>query len=325
MAEAVLDQSDLVTRREEETLRPGADLLSAIGNTPLIRLRRLRPELPDGVELYAKAEYLNPGGSVKDRAALSMILSGERSGLLTPDKTILDATSGNTGIAYAMIGALRGYRVTLCIPANASLERKRMLRSFGARLVETDSLQATDGSQIAAKELADSNPGKYFYPDQYNNDANWKAHYEGTAPEIWRQTDGRITHFVAGIGTSGTFVGVTRRLREYHSGIRAVSVQPDSALHGLEGMKHLESSIVPGIYDPSLSDDQLEVATEDAQSMTRQLAREEGLYVGVSSGANIFAAIRVARASPPGSVVVSLLCDTGSRYVTDDFWDENPE
>ena len=299
------------------------DLQSSIGGTPLLRLNRVAADLPARVEVLAKAEHLNPGGSVKDRAALAMILAGERDGLLRAGKTILDATSGNTGIAYAMIGAARGYPVTLCLPRNASPERRRILRIHGAEIVETDPMQGTDGAQVRAKELAAARPEKYFYPDQYNNDANWRAHYEATAPEIWRQTEGRITHFVAGLGTSGTFVGTARRLKEFDPRVRAVSMQPDSPLHGLEGMKHMPTALVPGIYDPTLADDEVEVSTEDAQEMTRRLAREEGLFVGVSSGANVFAALRLARNVPAGSVVVTILCDGGGKYLSEHFWDED--
>jgi cysteine synthase B len=298
------------------------DLSSSIGRTPLIRLRRVTSDLPAQVEVFAKAEHLNPGGSVKDRAAQAMILEGERTGRLRPAQIILDATSGNTGIAYAMIGAARGYRVALCLPKNASRERKRILRIYGAEIIETDPMKGTDGAQIKARELAASDPDKYFYPDQYNNDANWRAHYDGTAPEIWEQTKGRITHFLAGLGTSGTFVGVARRLKEYNSRIRVVSMQPDSPLHGLEGMKHMQTAIVPGIYDAALAEESVEVATEDAQEMTRRLAREEGLLVGVSSGANVYAALRLAREVEPGSVVVTILCDGGSRYLSEHFWEE---
>jgi cysteine synthase B len=300
----------------------GHDLLSSIGRTPLVHLRRVTRDLPAAVEVFAKAEHLNPGGSVKDRAALRMILEGERQGQLHPGKTILDATSGNTGIAYAMIGAARGYRVTLCLPKNASPERKRILRIYGAEIIETDAMQGTDGAQIRAREIIRSEPEKFFYPDQYNNDANWRAHYDGTAPEIWEQTKGRITHFLAGLGTSGTFIGTARRLKEYDQRIRAISMQPDSPLHGLEGMKHMETAIVPGIYDAQLADENVEVATEDAQEMTRALAREEGLFVGVSSGANVFAALRLARNLPPRSVVVTVLCDGGSKYLSEHFWED---
>lgn len=300
----------------------GDDLPSSIGKTPLIRLRSVTRDLPTEVEVYAKAEHLNPGGSVKDRAALSMILAGERSGRLRPGQIILDATSGNTGIAYAMIGAARGYVVALCLPQNASMERKSILRIYGAEIIETDPMQGTDGAQLKAREMTRLEPDKYFYPDQYNNEANWRAHYEGTAPEIWEQTDGRITHFLAGLGTSGTFVGVTRRLKMYRAEIRAISMQPDSPLHGLEGMKHMPTALVPGIYDATLADDNVEVATEDAQEMTRRLAREEGLFVGVSSGANVCAALELARHLPPGSVVVTILCDGGGKYLTERFWEE---
>lgn len=289
----------------------------------MIRLRRVTRALVKEVEVYAKAEHLNPGGSVKDRAALSMILAGERAGKLFPGKTILDATSGNTGIAYAMIGAARGYPVTLCLPKNASPERKHTLRIYGAELIETDPLQGSDGAQLRARALAAADPERYFYPDQYNNEANWRAHYVGTAPEIWEQTQGRITHFLAGLGTSGTFMGTARRLKEYDQKIRVVSMQPDSPLHGLEGMKHMATAIVPGIYDPSLADLSVEVTTEDAHEMTRRLAREEGLLVGISSGANVFAALRLARTLAPGSVVVTILCDSGEKYLSESFWGEH--
>jgi cysteine synthase B len=297
-------------------------LEAAIGNTPLIRLRRVGGDLPENIEIYAKGEHLNPGGSVKDRAALAMILAGEKSGELTRNKTILDATSGNTGIAYAMIGAARGYQVTLALPKNASFERKRILRLYGAEIIETDPMSGTDGAQLAAKELARKYPEKYFYPDQYNNEANWRAHFATTAPEIWRQTEGRVTHFVAGLGTTGSFVGATRRLKEFNPFLRAISVQPDSPLHGLEGMKHLETAIVPGIYDAGLADENTEVSTEDAQAMTRRLALEEGLFVGVSSGANVFAAVRLAREIKESAVIVTILCDGGGKYLSENFWDE---
>jgi len=298
-------------------------LEAAIGNTPLFRLRRIIGDLPEEIEIYAKAEHLNPGGSVKDRAALAMILAGELDGKLTKSKTILDATSGNTGIAYAMIGAARGYKVALTLPKNASLERKRILKFYGAEIIETDAMNGTDGAQITAKELAATHPEKYFYPDQYNNDANWQAHYETTAPEIWRQTAGKITHFVAGLGTTGTFVGTSRRLKEFNPEIQTISMQPDSPLHGLEGMKHLETAIVPGIYDANVADENTEVATEDAQEMTRRLAREEGLFVGVSAGANVYAAIRLAQKIKGKAVIVTILCDGGAKYLSENFWDES--
>ena len=293
----------------------GDSLESYIGNTPLIRLRNVTRNLPSGVEVLVKAEHLNPGGSVKDRAALAIILAGERSGRLQPGQTILDATSGNTGIAYGMIGATRGYPVTICLPKNASRQRKQILRSYGVELIETDPLQATDGAQAVARELFATEPEKYFYADQYNNPANWRAHYESTAPEIWEQTAGRITHFIAGLGTSGTFVGTSRRLKELNPAIRVISMQPDSPLHGLEGLKHMATAMVPGIYDPQLADENVEVATAAGQQMADRLAREEGLLVGASSGANVFAALRLARSLPTGSVVVTILCDSGEKYL----------
>jgi len=301
---------------------PARSLESQIGNTPLLSLRRLGHGLPPGVEVLLKAEHLNPGGSVKDRAALAMILDGERKGRLYPGKVILDATSGNTGIAYAMLGAARGYAVTLCLPANASDERKRMLRLYGAELIETDPLQGSDGAQVVAREMAARDQEKYFYPDQYNNDANWQAHYQTTGPEIWAQTEGRVTHFVAGLGTCGTFTGVGRRLKELNPAVRLISMEPDSPIHGLEGLKHLPTSRMPGIFDPDLADETVEVATEEAQAMTRRLAREEGLFVGVSAGANVLAALTRARKLSAPSVVVSILCDGGERYMSERFWTE---
>jgi cysteine synthase B len=298
------------------------DLESQIGNTPLLALKQVAIGLPAGVEVLVKAEYLNPGGSVKDRAALAMILDGERSGRLYEGKVILDATSGNTGIAYAMIGAARGYSVTICLPANASSERKRMLQVLGAVTIETDPMQGSDGAQIVARELATRDAEKYFYPDQYNNDANWRAHYEGTGPEIWEQTEGRITHFVAGLGTCGTFTGVGRRLKELNPDVQLISMEPDSPIHGLEGLKHLPTSRRPGIFDPSLADRTVEIETESAQAMTRRLGREEGLFVGVSSGANVLAALTLARELSPNSVVVTILCDGGERYLSERFWSE---
>jgi cysteine synthase B len=297
--------------------RPGT-VEANIGHTPLLRLRLLDVDLSEGVQIFAKAEHLNPGGSVKDRAALAMILEGERSGKLRPGMTILDATSGNTGIAYAMVGASRGYRVKVCLPKNASPARKRILRSYGVEIVETDPMLSTDGAQLLAREIFAADQEKYFYPDQYNNDANWLAHYETTANEIWEQTNGAVTHFVTGLGTSGTFVGVSRRLRELRPGLQAIAVQPESPLHGLEGLKHMATAITPGIFDESLVSETLEVATEDALLMTSKLAREEGLLVGPSSGANVFAAWRVAAALREPAVVVTVLCDGGERYLNED-------
>jgi cysteine synthase B len=308
-----------------ETIKIQAEnhsLESQIGNTPLIRLRSVTKDLPENIEIYGKAEFMNPGGSVKDRAALAMILTGEKSGKLTKNKTILDATSGNTGIAYAMIGASRGYRVTLTLPKNASAARKKILKLYGAEIIETDPMSGTDAAQILAKELALEFPEKYFYPDQYNNAANWRAHFETTAPEIRNQTNGRITHFLAGLGTTGTFIGTSRGLKNFDPKIRCVSMQPASPLHGLEGMKHLETAIVPGIYDETIADENVEVETEDAQAMTRRLAREEGLFVGISSGANVFAALELAKKLTEKAVIVTILCDGGGKYLNESFWDE---
>jgi cysteine synthase B len=318
--EAVLETEKNIEIRAETIAE--SYLEASVGNTPLIQLRRVPGDLPVGIEIYVKAEHLNPGGSVKDRAAMAMILAGEQSGKLTKGKTILDATSGNTGIAYAMIGAARGYKVTLCLPSNASVERKRILRIYGAEIIETDAMNGTDGAQIKAKELVKEFPDKYFYVDQYNNEENWRAHYDQSAPEIWRRTNGRITHFVAGLGTSGTFVGTTRKLKELNPDIQAISMQPDSPLHGLEGMKHMATAIVPGIYDANLADENVTVETEDAQEMTRRLAKEEGLLVGISSGANVLAAIRLAKTLKNDAVIVTVLCDGGGKYLSEKFWDE---
>ena len=299
-----------------------SSIVDLIGNTPMIRLSGFETGLRN-VQLYAKAEWKNPGGSVKDRPAARMILDGERAGALTPDKIILDATSGNTGIAYAMIGAARGYRVRLCVPENVTPERKRILQAFGADIVFTDPMDGSDGAILRAKAMYAAEPDVYFYPDQYNNPGNWRAHYDTTAPEIIEQTGGRLTHFVAGLGTSGTFVGVGRRLRELNPSIRLISVQPDSPLHGLEGLKHMGTAIVPGIYDSALADEDLAVGTEEAFELTRQLARS-GLFVGISSGANLSAALRVARQTSNALVVV-VFCDGGEKYLSERFWDETAE
>ncbi len=296
-------------------------IIDLIGETPLIRLRRIERDLP-GVELYAKAEWQNPGGSVKDRPALRMVQEGIASGRLVAGQTILDATSGNTGIAYAMIGAAMGFKVTLCLPENVTPERKRILRAYGADLVFTNPLEGSDGAIRMAQQMNEATPGQFFYADQYNNDFNWQSHYDTTGPEIIRQAGARLTHFVAGLGTSGTFVGTGRRLREFNPGIVLASVQPDSPLHGLEGLKHMESAMVPGIYDPSLADEDVRVGTEEAYEMTRRLAQEEGLLVGISSGANLAGALKVARA---GAVLVVVFCDGGERYLSERFWENPPE
>ena len=300
---------------------PARSVLELIGNTPLLSFRRVTRQLRN-VQVLGKAEWYNPGGSVKDRAAMAMVLDGERRGLLTPDKTLIDATSGNTGIAYAMICAERGYRVKLALPRNASPERKQNLQAYGAELILTDPTEGTDGAQRYVKRMYDADPGRYFYPDQYNNDANWRAHYETTAMEIWRQTDGRVTHFVTGLGTTGTFMGVTRRLKELNPAVQCISMQPDGPLHGLEGLKHMPTALVPGIYDPDLADRQVDVATEDAHQMALRLAREEGILVGVSSGGNMAAAMRVASELKEG-VVVTIFCDSASKYLSESFWRES--
>lgn len=301
----------------------GTTAVERVGNTPLLRLVRVTRDFAQ-VEFLAKAEWFNPGGSVKDRPALNMILEGERSGLLRPEKIILDATSGNTGIAYAWIGAARGYRVRLCLPANASMERKRILRAYGAELVLTDPAEGSDGAIRRARKLYAENPDLYFYPDQYNNPANWHAHYNGTAVEIWNQTDGRITHFVCGLGTSGTFVGTARRLKEFNPAVRCISFQPDGPFHGLEGMKHMETAIVPGIYDPSVADEDLRVSTEDAYRMVKSTARGEGLLIGISAGAALWAARQVAQRIPPGepAAIVMIFPDGADKYLSERFWDE---
>ena len=304
----------------EQTARLGTSILDLIGNTPLLAFKRIAQSLAP-VQVFAKAEWYNPGGSVKDRAALSMILDGERRGLLTKEKTLIDATSGNTGIAYAMIAAERGYKVALALPRNASEERKQSLRAYGAELILTDPTESTDGAQRHVKKLVDANPAKYFYPDQYNNDANWKAHYNTTAMEIWRQTEGRVTHFVAGLGTSGTFMGITRRLKELNPTIQCISMGPDAPLHGLEGMKHMPTALVPGIYDPSIADDHIEISTEDAHRMVLRMAREEGHLIGVSSGGNMQAALTVAAKIKQG-LVVTILADSAAKYLSESFWHE---
>ncbi len=296
------------------------DVLSLVGNTPLLRLPRVGGQVP-GVEIYAKAEWANPGGSVKDRPAMNIVLEAERAGLMSKDKTLIDSTSGNTGIAYAMICAARGYRVALCMPSNASEERKRTLKAYGAEIIYTDPMEGSDGAIRKVRQMVEEHPEKYFYANQYDNPANWRAHYKTTASEISEQTEGRITHFVAGLGTSGTFVGTARRLKELNPKIRCISFQPDSPFHGLEGMKHMATAIVPKIYDPKVADEDLEISTEQSHSMVLRLAREEGFLVGISAGAAMVAALKVAREIRQG-VIVTIFPDGGDKYLSERFWDE---
>jgi cysteine synthase B len=295
-----------------------------VGNTPLVRLRRIEQDAP-GVEIYGKAEFFNPGGSIKDRPALNMILEGEKAGLLKPGKIILDATSGNTGIAYAMIGTARGYKVRLCLPRNVSPERKKILAAYGAEIVYTSPAEQSDGAIRMVKKLYAENPEIYFYPDQYGNDNNWLAHYKTTGPEIWEQTEGRVTHFVAGLGTTGTMMGTGRFLKEVQPQVQLVAMQPDSPFNGLEGLKHLETAIVPPIYDPTVADQNVECRTEDAYIMVKRLAREEGLLVGISAGGNVHSALQIAKTAPRGSVVVTILCDGADRYLSERFWTEGED
>lgn len=300
-------------------------ILDLVGRTPLIRLDKIDAEL-GGVEIWGKAEFMNPGGSVKDRPALNMIHEGEASGRLTKDKIILDSTSGNTGIAYAMVASYKGYKVKLCLPANASPERKQTLKAYGAELVLTPAGEGSDGSILKCREVYAEDPDRYFYPDQYNNPANWQAHYNTTAPEILHQTSGRVTHFLASMGTSGTFVGTSRRLKKELPGIVCVSGQPSSGFHGLEGLKHMPTAIVPGIYDESLADENIWIETEDALAMTRRLGRKQGLLVGISSGANVLAAYQLGRRlqgeGKTSSVIVTILCDSASKYLSEHFWND---
>jgi cysteine synthase B len=303
--------------------RAGESLLERIGNTPLLRLERVGHEFPN-VEFCAKAEWFNPGGSVKDRPALSMIQAGLASGALRPGKTIIDATSGNTGIAYAMIAAALGYPVKLCLPDSASPERKRILTAYGAELVITPGDEGTDGAIRRVQKIVAADPEEYFYPDQYSNPANWQAHYRTTANEIWEQTSGRITHFVAGLGTSGTFVGTTRRLKELNPAIRCVSLQPDASFHGLEGWKHMETAIRPAIYDDKLADENLSVSTEESYRLVKRLAREEGLLVSPSAAAALLGCFQVAARLPKNehAVIVTVFADSASKYLNERFWDE---
>jgi len=303
--------------------RLGQHTLDRIGNTPLLRLERVSRELP-GVELLGKAEWMNPGGSVKDRAAANIIAEAQRIGKLPPGKILLDSTSGNTGIAYAMIGAARGFPVTLCMPENVSIERKRILHAYGANILYTDPADGSDGAIRLARELAAQHPDLYYYADQYSNPANWQAHYHGTANEIWQQTEGRITHFVSMLGTSGTFMGTTRRLKELNPQIRCISLQPDSPFHGIEGAKYMPSAIVPKIYDPSLADQNLEISTEESYGMAKRLAREEGLLVGISAAAAVVGSLQLGRQVRKNekAVVVTIFCDSGDKYLSERFWEE---
>ena len=304
-----------LTRRPDRA----ESILDLVGNTPLIEIRRIREGVSSRVRIFAKLEGFNPGGSVKDRAAWRMIADGEASGRLKPGQTIVDATSGNTGIAYAMVGAARGYPVKLFLPENASPERKLILRAFGAELVLTSPLEGTDGAIREVRKLVAAEPGTYFYPDQYSNDANWRAHFDTTGPEIIEQTGGRVTHFVAGLGTSGTFMGVGRALRRFSPAVKLISFQPDSPFHGLEGLKHMPTALVPAIYDPSLADENLSASTEDAHRFVRRLAREEGLLVGISAGAALAVTLQVARRLQHG-VVVTVFPDGAEKYLSESFW-----
>ena len=307
--------------------RMAHDVIGNVGNTPLLRLEKIGAEFP-GIEIYAKAEYFNPGGSVKDRAALNMILDGERAGKLTKGKTLIDATSGNTGIAYAMIGAVKGYKVKLCLPANASMERKRILAAYGAELVLTAADEGSDGAIRRVRALYNEDPDKYFYPDQYNNPANWQAHFNSTAPEIIAQTEGRITHFVALLGTSGTFIGNSRRLKQDVPGVKCFSAQPSVGFHGIEGTKHMPTAIVPGIYDETVADRNISIETEDCHKMVKRLAKVEGILGGISAGGNVVAAVTIAkelRAQGKTGVIVTILCDSADKYLSEHFWDETDD
>jgi cysteine synthase B len=310
-------------------IRLGSSIPERIGNTPLVRLEQVARDLSGnvlpGITLLGKAEWANPGGSVKDRAAASMVADARARGRLGPGKTLLDATSGNTGIAYAMLGAALGFPVLLAMPSNVSPERKRILEAYGAQIDWTDPDKGSDGAIRRARELAGNDPDRFFYADQYSNDANWLAHYRTTGPEIWQQTAGRVTHFIAGLGTSGTFMGTTRRLKEFNPAIQAISFQPDSPFHGLEGMKHMATAIVPAIYNPHLADRDLEVETEAAYAMARRLAREEGLLVGISAAAAVVASLQVAREEAEAgreAVIVAILPDSADKYLSERFWEE---
>jgi len=306
------------------TAQIGSSLPDRIGSTPLVRFEKVIGSL-EGITLLGKAEWANPGGSVKDRAAASMVADARARGVLGPGKTLLDATSGNTGIAFAMLGAALGFPVQLTMPANVSPERRRILRVFGAQVEWTDPDKGSDGAILRARELAGNDPDRYFYGDQYSNDANWLAHYRSTGPEIWQQTAGQITHFVAGLGTSGTFMGTTRRLKEFNPAIQAISFQPDSPFHGLEGLKHMGTAMVPAIYNPHLADRNLEIETEASYDMARRLAREEGLLVGISAAAAVVASLKIAQEEANAgrrAVVVTVLPDAADKYLSERFWEE---
>jgi S-sulfo-L-cysteine synthase (O-acetyl-L-serine-dependent) len=320
----VFAKSSVLTTTPENARKIGVGVLDRVGHTPLLRLERVGREYPQA-EFYAKAEWFNPGGSVKDRAALNMIREGERSGALRPGKIILDATSGNTGIAYAMIGAALGYPVLLCLPSNASPERKRILSAYGAQIILTPADEGSDGAIRRARQVHAADPQKYFYPDQYSNPANWRAHYLTTAPEIWEQTEHTITHFVAGMGTSGTFVGTARRLKELNPRIQCVSLQPDAAFHGLEGWKHMASAIVPAIYDARVADRDLVIETEEAYGMAKRLAREEAMLVSPSAAAALVGCMQVAASleSDRRAVIVTIFPDAAEKYLSERFWDES--
>jgi cysteine synthase B len=298
-----------------------SDIARLVGNTPLLRVNQFDREFPR-VEVYAKAEWFNPGGSVKDRAALSMIEDGEKRGALTRDRTIIDSTSGNTGIAYALIGAAKGYRVKLVMPSNVSAERKALVTAYGAEIVYSDAAEGSDGAIRMVRDIVAAGPDRYFYPDQYSNPANPRAHYEGTAVEILKQTSGRITHFVAGLGTTGTFVGTSRRLKEHDASIATIAVEPEDSFHGLEGLKHLPTAIVPGIWDESLADEIWGCPTEAAYDLARAVARSEGLLVGHSSGAALWAVRRLA-ASIESGVIVTVFPDSGDRYLSTGLYGAN--
>jgi S-sulfo-L-cysteine synthase (O-acetyl-L-serine-dependent) len=305
----------------------GTALLERIGNTPLVRLDRLTAHLP-GIEILGKAEWANPGGSVKDRAASAIVADAQNKGQLPPGKALLDATSGNTGIAYAMLGAAQGFPVVLCMPANVSPERKAILQAYGAKIIWTDPGDGSDGAIRKARELAAAEPDRYFYADQYGNENNWRAHYNGTANEIWQQTEGAITHFVAGLGTSGTFMGTTRRLRELNPAIKCLSMQPDSPFNGLEGLKYMPTAIVPPIYDAELADANIEMPTERAYAMAKRLARTQGMLVGVSAAAAVAACLDVAEqehAAGREAVIVTILCDSADKYLSERFWTEGEQ